>query len=530
MISREIRASPIFGEFSPEEQDRYFDLKKEKVCAHVDTLYYTVSIYNDSNDCLPGVEALLLQLKELKEQKVQFPSKAVEYFGLNLEPTRFVHYEYCLRLEEQFDIFVSSLLPNSFTPRIVVQLRSRFLVQVGASQAICRSFRYVNNILEAFGLEVDEVKENRIDYAFHTNLVQNPYKFFSDAMLLKKLKSKLRIYHKVGEIGKKVDIDYISFGNRKSNDIFVRIYNKSREVIEKNYKAFFIEKWYQDKLINTYDYYVYTRAYELKSYVTGVLIGQIDWYLEYGHDENIKAELTAAKESCYVKADNIDHLREKVNKYLPPVTLIMNVEYQTKRKFYTSLDHYIDMFRLSYFENGVFKGFYENGDLPLFRLFSILNIRSEICNYLTSNSLCFVDKKGTKDEKLSYWWKRINECYIEEYDKRIIDLWREYEHHSDIEKTKRRVCGTVASMSILKNQGFNNGTFMEDVSDMLCTLNDNDFYGFAPNPSTGEVPRKEPTYYRELKVRKERQYRSLTKEMKKLKEKEQIKKERENKK
>ena len=215
MIPKELKASPIFGEFSPEEQDRYFDLKKEKVCAHVDTLYYTVSIYNDSNDCPPGVEALLLQLKELKEQKVQFPSKAVEYFGLNLEPTRFIHYEYCLRLNEQFDIFVSSLLPNSFTPRIVVQLRSRFLVQVGASQAICRSFRYVNNILEAFALEADEVKENRIDYAFHTNLVQNPYKFFSDAMLLKKLKSKLRIYQKVGEIGKKVDIDYISFGNRK---------------------------------------------------------------------------------------------------------------------------------------------------------------------------------------------------------------------------------------------------------------------------------------------------------------------------
>ena len=519
MIPKEIRASPIFGEFSPEEQDRYFNLSKEKVCAHVDTLYYTVSIHDDSNECPPGVQELLAQLKSYKQQKIQFPSTTIDFFGLSLETTRFVHYEYCLRLEEHFDIFVSSILPNPFTPRIVVQLRSRFLVQAGACQAICRSFRYIESILQAFGLDVSSVNENRLDYAFHTNLVQNPYKFFNDRLLLKKLKSKLRTYHKVGEIGKSIDIDYISFGHRNSNDIFVRIYNKSREVIEKNYKAFFIDKWYKDKLINAYDHYVYTRAYEMKSYVTGLLIGRIDWYLEYGHNDEIKAELLKVRESCYVKSDNTDQLRDKVDKYLPPVTLIMNVEYQTKRKFYSSLDEWIKIFQKAYFERGVFKGFLDGRDYPLFRIFSILNLRSEICNYLTSSSLSFVDNKGTKKEKFSYWWKRINECYIEEYDKRIIDLWRSHEHRADIEKTKRRICGTVASMSILKNNGYKNNKFLEDVSDVLCTLNDNDFYGFAPNPDTGEVPEIEPPFYRDIKVRKERQYRSILKETKKLKEK-----------
>lgn len=150
---------------------------------------------------------------------------------------------------------------------------------------------------------------------------------------------------------------------------------------------------------------------------------------------------------------------------------------------------------------------------------------SEICHYLTGTSLCFVDHKGKKDEKFSYWWKRINDCYIEEYDKRIIDLWRIHEHHADIEKTKRRICGTVASMSILQNNGYKNSTFMEDVSDVLCTLNDNDFYGFAPDPSTGRIPEIEPSCYRDLKVRKERQYRSLTKEIEKLNRTEKIKKE-----
>ena len=188
------------------------------------------------------------------------------------------------------------------------------------------------------------------------------------------------------------------------------------------------------------------------------------------------------------------------------------------------------MFKPAVMKNGVFERFYDIRLLPLFRLHSILNIRSEICNYLTSSSLCFVDNKGTKDEKFTRWWSRINQCYIEEYEKRIIDLWRDYERHVDIEKTKRRICGTVASMSILKNNGYKNSTFTEDVSDVLCTLNDNDFYGFAPDPSTGRIPEIEPPCYRDLKVRKERQYRQITKEIEKTKEKnKKIKKESEKK-
>ena len=99
MIPKEIKASPIFGEFSPEEQDRYFNLCREKVCAHVDTLYYTVSIYGDKNECPEGVEQLLNQLRAAMVQKKLCQTQYVGFYGLSLEATRFVHYEYCLRLE-----------------------------------------------------------------------------------------------------------------------------------------------------------------------------------------------------------------------------------------------------------------------------------------------------------------------------------------------------------------------------------------------------------------------------------------------
>ena len=522
MIDKIVKASPIFGEFSPDEQNRFFDFSKEKVSAHVDSEYFTCSVLNDSNECSVEMQNLLRVLSDLRQKKLANKALPVEFFVLSLEPTRFVHYEYCLRLDENFDIFISSFLPNDNTPRIVVQLRTRILVQLGVCQAICKSFRYIEDILGAFGLEVDEVRENRIDYAFHTNLIQNPYKYFSDSTLLRKLKTKLRTYHKVGDIGKKIDIDYISFGHRNSNDIFVRIYNKSREVIEKNYKSFFIDKWLQDKLISNYDYYVYSKAYEAKSYVTGMLVGRIDWYLEFGHCQEIKDQLIKVKKSCYVNSDNTDQLRKIVDSYLPPVTLILNVEFQTKRKFYHSYDQCIQMYQKSYLNNGQLHWF-ENGALPLFRLFTIYDIRSQFLNYLTGTSLSFVEKKGTEDEHMSYWWQRIHQCYIQEYDRRIIELWREYERHTDIEKTKRRVCGTVASMSILQNNGYVQKPFLEDVSDMLCVLNDNDFYGFAQNPETGDIPICEPDIYSVVKKRKFRQLKPIL--SKQIKDIEKIKKE-----
>ena len=509
MVDKIIKQSPIFGEFSPEEADRYFSLSKEKVTAHVETFYFSVSVFNDSNDCSENMQALLQTLTNLRLQKSFNDSAPVEFYGLSVEKTRFVHYEFCLRLNELFDIFISSILPNEHTPRIIVQLRSRMLVLEGVCKAICKSFRYVEEILNAYGLEVDEVNENRIDYAYHTNLIQNPYRYFTDELLLKKLKTKLRTYHKVGDIGKRIDIDYVSFGHRNSNDIFVRIYNKSREVIEKNYKSFFIDKWFEDKLISEYDHYCYSRAYEMKSYVTGLLVARIEWYLENGKNGNIKKELSAVKLSSYVNSDNIDQLRKVVDKYLPPVTLIMNIEYQTKRKFYCSMNEWINSFTVgSYEENGLWH-FYERGWLPLSRLFVIFSLRSEICNYLTKDSLCFVEKKGKKDEKFCRWWKRVNQCYIEEYEKRIIDLWRTHEQHTNLEKTKRRACGSIASVSILNNGCFKDSTFLEDVSDVLCTLNDNDFYGFAVCPETGEVPEIEPEYYQHLKKRKYRQCKTI---------------------
>lgn len=520
MINKSVKQSPVFSEFSSNDQNYHFDLKKERVMAHVDTLYYSCFVYGDSNACDENMQALLDQLKALKSQKSAAYDAYVEFFGLSVENVRFSNYEYCLRLEENFDIFISSYLPNDFTPRIIVQLRTRTLILDGTCQAICKSFRKVEDILSAFGLEVDQVQENRIDYAYHTNLIQNPYNFLNDNMLIEKMKTNIRLYTKVGNVGKIMDIDYLALGSRRSNDVFIRIYNKSREVVEKNYKAFFFDKWLQDGLINRYDYYVYQKAYKYGSYLIGLLIGRIDWYLEYGKNTDIKDKLLKVKSSCYVKSDNTEQLKKIVDEFLPPVTLIVNIEFQTKRKFYSSLDEWMSCYAVAILKYGKLQGFLDDKDLPLFRLHRIISLRSEICNYLTSKTLSFVENKGTDEERFCYFWQRINQCYIEEYEQRILDLFRSHERATDMEKSKHRVCGTVAQLSILKSGNFEKSNFKEDISDVLCTLNDNDFYGFAADPETGTVPEFNVKDYDVIKKRKQRQYYGIFEKLDKEKKKE----------
>lgn len=522
MIPDYVKQSPVYSEFTAEEQIEYFDLARQKVTSHIDTLYYTVSIHNDSNDVSEYMQAMLDRLKVLRQQKASSYSATVDFYGLSVENIRFVHYEYCLRLNENFDIFISSMLPNPHTPRIVVQLRTRSLVLDGAMQAVCKSFRYVETILNDFGLEIDEVKENRIDYAYHTNIMQDPYSYFSDRSLLKRMKTKLRhvrtnevLVDKVQNVGAgKIDLSYVSFGNRRSNSIFIRIYNKTREVVEKNYKSFFLDKWLSDRLINRYDYFVYSCAYATKSYVTGLLIGRIDWYLEYGKNDEIKQELLKVKESCYVNSDNTDQLRKVVDQYLPPVTLIMNVEFQTKRDFYLQAEDFIAPF-VTVFEQSPSRarvGWDPAMIMPLRRLHILYSLRGEILEYLTSKVLCFVNKKGTKQEAMCYWWRRIHENSIKEQGKHILEFWRSHEQGMDLRRTRRDFCSTVARFSIIHSGTTDleeKPNFIQDLSDVLCTLNDNDMREPLHFAFDMENPDYNPEDYGVIKRRKARQYKGI---------------------
>lgn len=495
-----------WSEFSKEERKYFFDRRQKGVLPHIDTLYYTVSISGDSNENdSQGLKELISELSRLKKQKMTNPAENVVFCDLEVMSTGFSIYEFQLRLNETFDIFIGRYLPNPSTPRVVVQLRSRSLVLDGVSGAILRSYAAVRVIFDTFGLTVGEVRENRIDYAYHTNLIQNPYRFFADDRLLRHLRTNFGIGQKVFRFGKDIRLDYFALGQKKSNAIFFRCYNKSQEVVEKNYKPFFIERWLENGLISQYDAYVYRCAYELHSYRTGLLVGRMRWYIENGKDEKLRERFQKDLDTGYVNSDNNEFLEKELSSVLPPVTLIMNVEFQTKRRFYASVGE-------QFLRGMVYR---YDGDPALEKLMKLVSLSPEFLEYLTRETICFVadrndeDKKG-KDRVMCDWWRRIHSCRIPFTDKVTLDLWREYDRKTDIVRSRSLLQSAIARYSILSRQSLDSRSFAEDVSDVLCGLNDNDFYGFATDKD-GTPVRLVSHGYDTIQRRKARQYRGVIK-------------------
>ena len=496
----------VLSEFTPEERKHWFSLKDKGVLPHIDTLYYTVSISGDSNENdSQGLKELISELSRLKKQKMTNPAENVVFCDLEVMPTGFSIYEFQLRLNETFDIFIGRYLPNPSTPRVVVQLRSRSLVLDGVSGAILRSYAAVKILFDTFGLTVGEVRENRIDYAYHTNLIQNPYRFFADDRLLRHLRTNFGIGQKVFRFGKDIRLDYFALGQKKSNAIFFRCYNKSQEVVEKNYKPFFIERWLENGLISQYDAYVYRKAYELHSYRTGLLVGRMQWYIENGKDGELRERFQRDLDTGYVNSDNNEFLERELSSVLPPVTLIMNVEFQTKRRFYASVGE-------QFLRGMVYR---YDGDPALEKLMKLVSLSPEFLEYLTRETICFVadrndeDGKG-KDRVMCDWWRRIHSCRIPFTDKVTLDLWREYDRKTDIVRSRSLLQSAIARYSIISRQSLDSRSFAEDVSDVLCSLNDNDFYGFATDKD-GMPVRLVSHGYDTIQRRKARQYRGVIK-------------------
>ena len=540
-IPIQVTRCSIYKEFTKAQQREYFGLSEKKTLHHIDTLYYSVAL-NEPMDVinlqrdgkLPDKLAQFLEtLQEMKISLRADPSIAIEIGDLHYSVKSFSIYEFCVSRDECFDIFISRYLPNVETPRIVVQLRSRYLVLEGVFKAVEESFLSLCRFLSPFGLFPVSVRENRIDYAFHTNMIQNPYRFFSDGCLVRHLKTNLRTLAKYGKIiDDGIELETLSLGNRKSNNIYWRGYNKCQEVIRKNYKGFFFQRWRDNGLISAFDQYVYETAYQMKSYRTGVLVGRLKWYLEFGTNEALKEQFRNLLQSCYVNSDNNTHFEKQLRNVIPEPTLIFNIEYQVKRKFFVTCSEW---FRLHQQQLDIPESIAESLPSmseetyhPLLRnLFTLLSLSPEILDYLTSygNVVSFArDRKMSwKDfmeegEPYMAWWDALRSTKIEYASSPILDLYRSYDVRMSLEKTQRNVQGQVARLAILNRNSVDDRSFVEDMADVLCSLNDNDVQAFVLNQNAfmnenGEIisdfKRFDPSRYSEIRRRRARQLKGI---------------------
>lgn len=532
-IPKRVSRCTVYPEFSTEVQNEWFSVKEKKVISDYDNFYYTVHLFEDR--CEEEIKSLIEDLKKCREAFDFKSDRVVDFMGLDYYPFGLKMYNNKLSKPECFDVLVCESLPNEKTPRIMVQLRARYLWLFGFKNCFTESFEKVKQILMGYDIDVKKVVENRIDYAFHTNSIQNFEAYFDRNLLVESCATNARIYNHVGDPNRDWSIDYLSIGSRSAKSVFFRAYNKTREVVEQAYKSFFLQVWRENELISAYDQYCIEVAYQRKSYDVGLLIGRIQWYLQYGADDRIKESLRELHKKCYADSSNSSEIRKQIDGLLPGVTTICNIEFETHKDFYRTFDK--SLLELP--------GGLTELDTYTERVFQIYDCRRSFVDYLTSfdGSVAFMDnvadvraeikaarkrkefykkidgkrtfqsdlfevwKKKFVAEHYADFWKRIRACRLgTDY---MPEIYREYERNVDVEKIKRRICADVALLSIHRHGPNESFDLNADMSDFYSVLNDNDMHFIGAVDSNGECVEIKYGDYYTVKQRKNRQYESI---------------------
>ena len=470
----ETQRSLFFQELSEEKRKEFFSLKNKKFLPTIDNLYYCVFIKDDCKDN-PAIEKFIKELTELKSKAAENFAPVDYKYGLQVTLKSYKMYRLCITEHDLYDIFVCGNIPNDITPRICVQIRSIPLWTRGVEEILTDSYNNLDKILSDYGLEICRLRENRVDFCYHTNAITSPDKVFNEVKgRVKYLHSNLEDYNIRGKTkrcddGTILRKDYICFGSIDSNNVRARVYDKVREVIEKGYKGFFFQLWHDNGLVNYYDKFCFEYAlpYHYKEYIHRA---RLEFYIEHGTNEEKKKEFADA-----LKDKNLTLARAKklADEYMPRTTAVINIEYETKRKFYYYSDKFIEHFKHTP----------RMIPSPLLRLYKILDNREAFLDYLTRSTLSFhhtyhiengekiqgINKKTGEYEYVD-WWKRLRNTKLVEIESDEKFL-RDYSCDLDKKCVMVRAINNIASVAVY---GDNVDTgFVADVSDLMSNITDN---------------------------------------------------------
>lgn len=478
--NRDFTDNLLFDEMSLEDQEEYFTFRQKSFMHNIDTFYYSVKFKNDFR--LKTKDENVLKLRKFFKMKYDYIAEgsdigSCDFYlkGMNrtliLRPVTFSRfYSICLEYPEYFDIFLASVVPKaadggeSVTCECIVQIRSYMLWQYGVRDSFENSYRYVKALAEFFGLEIDYVQENRIDYCWHTNYLSNPEKFFAPdsfyRMRVDRFKNATYVTNKVGS--EDYEIDYVALGKR-SDKVFIRIYLKTREVIEQNYKPWFFQIWEMYGMINRYDKYVYEKCYERRNWFYR-FYARLEFYQEHGTNPEYLDKVNKILSGEETIGE--DDLIKLADKLTPKINLIVNVEYQTMRRHSKS------------YELIPFKDYSKYGESA--RLYQYFDNRKIIIDYLTDRVFRMVEKTG--DERKSRrppcaFWKalRSTKCLDMRMTPEQAQLVRNYNRRLNIDSMKKRVLGSAVTLGIY-TRGLNEDSPLQDAFDALMRFNDNDIH------------------------------------------------------
>lgn len=473
---RSYNSCMLFDEMSEKDTEFWFDFKKKKFLHNIDTFYYSVKFVNDFT--ADTRDSQVIRFREFFRKKyelldanvqIDFLQVGVDDKFLNLRRCAFAGmYTICLEYPQWFDIFIAPSVPRgsdggaSVTCELVVQIRSYMLWVYGVNKAFELSYEYVQTLANSFGLDIGYCQENRIDYCWHSNYLTRPEQFFSLDNFYRMRVDRFHdaITHSEKKGSQDYEIDYVALGKR-SDKVFVRIYLKSKEVVEQGYKGWFFYFWLFNGLINRYDLYVYEECYKRRNW-SYLNMARASFYLEYGQDEHslgicrrlVNGELTMEE----------DTLQRFVDSLTPKVNLIMNVEYQTKRR------HSKTYQLLPVRDN--------SAKLTAKRIYDYLDNRKLIMDYLTFYVLRLVEPTGEVNKsrrELCGFWKALRSCKLVDVHltPKHLKLVRDYSRNLNAQLVKTRAINSIVTYGFYQ-KGINQDAIVKDVMDVLCTLNDND--------------------------------------------------------
>lgn len=484
-----------------DNQKKLFGYTPSKFIAHIDTFYY--SVFPDMQQ-LPmtewqvesmysGVKTFLEQIRAYKDICL-LTKKSVEVFpdlfkDVYMQPFGcFDMYRYKIGIKDKFDIFITDFLPNADTPPIFVQVRSSSLWLDGVINAFDYSCDIVEKMLGKYGIKILRLLENRVDYAYHTNYIQDIANYFPQKHIGHMQVSCFRggSTHFYIRDDEETFTDYFTLGKRQSNNVFFRVYDKTKEVIEMGYKTFFFLIWKEVGLISEFDFQILSECARWGTSWDNIDRVRAVFYLEHGKDIELKSKISSLLSN---PNSHISEITAIIKGVVPTVTTVCNVEFQCKRKFFSRLkvDKKDCKSEREFLELGSCLQTLFQRDKNKYReyIYTFFTQTKALNNFLTYNTLRFVKYKKKyltiprKKRPLADWWERLRSCKFLEFPS-IRYEYKRFQSDIDRKNITKELVSKMATYSAYwtydKEQPFS----ANDVaSDILNHLNDNDIFNMT---------------------------------------------------
>ena len=505
------------------DREFWFSKKNKKFLHNIDSLYFSVFLEEDftKHETInhkgvrvhPSVRRLRTVIDRY-EREVEYSSAFSEFncdYVINfLKLGSHAHmFTFHLECPGRFDVYIAPYVPKNekggcVTNQIHVQIRAEYLWEVGPKLAFDYAMGYINLFCAHFKLTITNVQENRVDFCYHTNALTNPEKFFSSDSFPDKIVTTLG-RNKEGELrfqpmyyidqkANTKEFAYLPFGKR-SDKCFLRIYHKTKEVVQQGYKGFFFYIWFFNNLISRYDLYCFEEAYKVRSWKY-VDVARLKFAKEYMKDELDPYTLSTINALLDVNDNKYDYaaIKKLADKLLPAVTRVYNIEYQVMRRMTKTIE--IRPFRDNM---GVSK-----------RMYDFLDNHELIVDYLTDKVFRIVDYDPDKDINRSRapycdFWRRLRGTKLVDAPScHNLKLTRKYSSELDLQIRKTRAVRAISSVALAVSQD-SETTIVEDAVELLSMLNDNDVRAIknyklnrAKQMPKREIPPPDPERFRKF--------------------------------